>query len=154
MFGISLLKSFDPPIDAAEGRTIVGTQRLGKQLVLELDERDELFLVIHLMVAGRLRWRDQTGAKPPGKIGLAAFDFDHGTLMLTEAGKRKKASMRLVRGVDELVEHHDRGGVEPLEVDEVNYCPQCQTGGRVLADRSLSRILKDDWPRSIEDLED
>ena len=270
--GISLLQSFDPPISKVEGRTVVGTRRLGKRLVLEMDGADELFLVIHLMVAGRLRWRDQPGAKPPGKIGLAAFDFDHGTLMLTEASKRKRASLWLVKGGDALAEDHDRGGEEPLEVNEagfrdaltsrnrtlkralcdptvfsgignaysdeilfhaglspvqrtgnladgeiarlylatrdtlddwterhrqavgdgfpdkvtafhddmavhgkfgqpcpvcgvpiqrivyadneVNYCPQCQTGGRVLADRSLSRILKDDWPRSIEDLED
>ncbi len=270
--GISLLKSFDPPLSAAEGRVVVGTRRLGKRLVLEMDGPDDLYLVIHLMVAGRLRWRDQVGAKPPGKIGLAAFDFDHGTLVLTEASKRKRASLWLVRGKDTLAEQHDRGGVEPLEVDEaafreslttrnrtlkralcdptafsgignaysdeilfhaglspvqrtgnlsddeigrlfeatrttlvdwterhrqlvgdgfpdkvtafhdemavhgkhnepcpvcsvpvqrivyadneVNYCPKCQTNGRVLADRSLSRLLKDDWPRSIEDLED
>jgi len=270
--GISLLKSFDPPLSAAEGRVVVGTRRLGKRLVLEMDGPDDLYLVIHLMVAGRLRWRDQPGAKPPGKIGLAAFDFDHGTLVLTEASKRKRASLWLVQGVDVLAEQHDRGGVEPLEVDEaafryaltarnrtlkralcdptafsgignaysdeilfhaglspvqrtgnlgddeirrlfeatrttlvdwterhrqavgeafpekvtafhddmavhgkhkepcpvcavavqrivyaeneVNYCPKCQTDGRVLADRSLSRLLKDDWPRSIEDLED
>ena len=223
------------------------------------------------MVSGRLRWRDEAGAKPPGRIGLAAFDFDGGTLLLTEAGKRKKASLWLVRGHDALVEDHDRGGVEPLEIDlagfaealgarnrtlkralcdpttfsgignaysdeillaaglsplqrtadlddaqiarlyeatrttlidwtdrhrrsvgdgfpdkvtafhddmavhgkygqpcprcatpvqrivhadnEINYCPRCQTGGRILADRSLSRLLKDDFPRSIEDLE-
>ena len=270
--GISLLKSFDPPLSEAEGRTVVDTRRLGKRLVLEMDGPDDLFLVIHLMVAGRLRWRDQTGAKPPGKIGLAAFDFDHGTLLFTEASKRKKASLWLVQGADVLAEQHDRGGVEPLEVDkagfrdaltsrnrtlkralcdpttfsgignaysdeilfhaglspvqrtgnldddeisrlyqatqstltdwterhrravgdgfpdkvtafhddmavhgkfnqpcsvcsvpvqrivyadnEVNYCAGCQTGGKVLADRSLSRLLKDDWPRSIEDLED
>lgn len=272
IFGVSLLQTFDPPISAVEGRTVVGTRRLGKRLVLGLDGPHELFLVIHLMVAGRLRWRDQTGAKPPGKIGLAAFDFDHGTLILTEASKRKKASLWLVSGANALAEDHDRGGVEPLEADEagfraaltarnrtlkralcdptvfsgignaysdeilfhaglspvqrtdhldddeiarlyeatrdtlyewterhrravgagfpdkvtafhddmavhgkfgqpcpvcavpvqrivyadneVNYCPQCQTGGRVLADRSLSRLLKDDWPRNIEDLED
>ena len=270
--GISLLKSFDPPLSAAEGRNVVGTQRLGKRLVLEMEGPDDLFMVIHLMVAGRLRWRDETEAKPPGKIGLAAFDFDHGTLVLTEASKKKRASLWLVQGADALAEQHDRGGVEPLEVDEacfrdaltsrnrtlkrtlcdptafsgignaysdeilfhaglspvqrtgnldddeitrlyqatqttlvdwterhrqtvgdgfpdkvtafhddmavhgkynlpcpvcgvpvqrivyadneVNYCPKCQTEGRVLADRSLSRLLKDDWPRSIEDLED
>lgn len=270
--GISLLKSFNPPIGAAEGRTIVGSRRLGKRLVMEMDGPDDLFVVIHLMVAGRLRWRDQTRAKPPGKIGLAAFDFDHGTLLLTEASKRKRASLWLVQGADVLAEQHDRGGVEPLGVDEagfrdaltfrnrtlkralcdptafsgignaysdeilfhaglspvqrtgnldgdevarlhqatrttlvdwtdrhrqtvgdgfpdkvtafhddmavhgkynqpcpvcgvpvqrivyadneVNYCAGCQTGGKVLADRSLSRLLKDDWPRSIEDLED
>ena len=272
VFGISLLQTFDPPISAVEGRTVVGTRRLGKRLVLEMDGPDDLFIVIHLMVAGRLRWRDQPGTKPPGKIGLAAFDFDYGTLMLTEASKRKKASLWLVNGADTLAENHNRGGVEPLEIDEVgfrnalttrnrtlkralcdptvfsgignaysdeilfhaglspvqrtdhldddaiarlyqatrttladwterhrravgdgfpdkvtafhadmavhgkfdlpcpvcavpvqrivyadnevNYCPQCQTGGRLLADRSLSRLLKDDWPRSIEDLED
>ena len=272
VFGISLLQTFDPPISAVEGRTVVGTRRLGKRLVLEMDGPDDLFMVIHLMVAGRLRWRDQPGTKPPGKIGLAAFDFDYGTLMLTEASKRKKASLWLVNGADTLAENHNRGGVEPLEIDEVgfrnalttrnrtlkralcdptvfsgignaysdeilfhaglspvqrtdhldddaiarlyqatrttladwterhrravgngfpdkvtafhadmavhgkfdlpcpvcavpvqrivyadnevNYCPQCQTGGRLLADRSLSRLLKDDWPRSIEDLED
>lgn len=270
--GISLLKSFDPPIDAVEGRVVVGTRRLGKRLVMEMDGSDELYLVIHLMVAGRLRWREEPGAKPPGKIGLAAFDFDHGTLVLTEASKRKRASLWLVSGTDALVEQHDRGGTEPLEVDEagfrdaltarnrtlkralcdptafsgignaysdeilfhaglspvqrtgnlddgeitrlyqatqatliewtdrhrqtvgddfpdkvtafhedmavhgkynqpcpacgvpvqrivyadneVNYCAGCQTGGKVLADRSLSRLLKDDWTRSIEDLED
>ncbi|WP_420434527.1 Fpg/Nei family DNA glycosylase [Candidatus Poriferisocius sp.] len=272
VIGVSLLQTFDPPISAAEGRAVVGTRRLGKRLVLELDGPDELYLVVHLMVAGRLRWRDQPGAKPPGKIGLAAFDFEQGTLLLTEASKRKRASLWLVNGGDALAEGHDRGGVEPLETDEaafrdalntrnrtlkralcdptvfsgignaysdeilfhaglspvqrtghlsdteiarlyqatrstlldwtdrhrqavgagfpdkvtafhddmavhgkynqpclvcavpvqrivyveneVNYCPQCQTGGRVLADRSLSRLLKDDWPRSIEDLED
>ncbi len=272
VIGVSLLQTFDPPISAAEGRAVVGTRRLGKRLVLEMDGADDLFLVIHLMVAGRLRWRDQPGAKPPGKIGLAAFDFDNGTLLLTEASKRKKASLWLVNGAKTLADDHDRGGVEPLEVDEaafrdaltdrnrtlkralcdptafsgignaysdeilfhaglspvqrtgnldddeitrlfeatrstlvdwtdrhrqavgdgfpdkvtafhddmavhgkynqpcpvcaapvqrivyadneVNYCPQCQTGGRMLADRSLSRLLKDDWPRSIEDLED
>ena len=269
--GVSLLQTFDPPISAAEGRVVAGTQRLGKRLVLALDSPDELYLVIHLMVSGRLRWRDEAGAKPPGRIGLAAFDFDGGTLLLTEAGKRKKASLWLVSGRDALVENHDRGGAEPLEVDlagfraaltarnrtlkralcdpttfsgignaysdeillaaglsplqrtadlddgqiarlheatratlvdwterhrravgdgfpdkvtafhddmaahgkygqpcprcatpiqrivhadnEINYCPKCQTGGRILADRSLSRLLKDDFPRSIEDLE-
>ena len=272
VIGVSLLQTFDPPISAAEGRAVVGTRRLGKRLVLEMDGPDDLFMVVHLMVAGRLRWRDQPDAKPPGKIGLAAFDFDNGTLLLTEASKRKKASLWLVNGAETLADDHDRGGVEPLEVDEaafrnaltdrnrtlkralcdptafsgignaysdeilfhaglspvqrtgnldddeitrlfeatrstlvdwterhrravgdgfpdkvtafhddmavhgkfgqpcpvcavpvqrivyadneVNYCPQCQTGGRVLADRSLSRLLKDDWPRSIEDLED
>ena len=269
--GISLLQTFDPPIGAAEGRVVAGTQRLGKRLVLALDGPGDLYIVIHLMVSGRLRWRDHPEAKPPGRIGLAAFDFDHGTLLLIEAGKRKKASLWLVRGHDALLREHDRGGTEPLEVDlagfgaaltarnrtlkralcdpttfsgignaysdeilfaaglspmqrtadldsaqvaglyeatratltdwterhrrsvgdgfpekvtafhedmvvhgkykqpcpvcttpiqrivyadnEINYCPRCQTGGRILADRSLSRLLKDEWPRSIEDLE-
>ena len=130
--GVSLLKSFDPPISAVDGRAVVGTQRMGKRLVLEMDGADELFLVIHLMVAGRLRWRDQTGAKPPGKIGLAAFDFDHGTLVLTEASKRKKASLWLVRGADALAEQHDRGGVKPLEVDEAGFRAALTSRNRTL----------------------
>lgn len=265
--GLAVLKTYDPPISAAEGRVVVGTRRLGKRLILDLG--DELFLVIHLMVAGRLRWRD-LGAKH-GKIGLAAFDFPDGTLLLTEAAKKKRARIWLVQGEDALREDHDRGGLEPLEIDrdtfaerltetnrtlkraltspvifsgignaysdeillhaglspvkrtaqlkddeidrlfeatrttledwtermrlevgdgfpekvtafrddmivhgkfgvpcavcetpvqrivyasnEVNYCPLCQTGGKVLADRSLSRLLKDDWPRTVEELE-
>jgi formamidopyrimidine-DNA glycosylase len=266
--GISLLRTYDPPISAIEGRTVVGTRRLGKRLVFDLG--DELYLVIHLMIAGRLRWRDR-GAKG-GRAELAAFDFATGTLLLTEVAKKKRASMWLVQGTEALVAEHDRGGLEPLEIDreafgarltetnrtlkraltsptifsgignaysdeilvraglspvkrtaqltgpeidrlfeatrttlvtfterlrsevgegfpdkvtafrpdmaihgrygepcgvcgtevqriryaenEVNYCPRCQTGGRVLADRSLSRLLKDDWPRTIEELED
>ena len=266
--GISLLATYDPPISEAEAKTVLGTRRLGKRLVLELD--DDLFLVIHLMIAGRLRWRDP-GARPPKRDGLAAIGFEHGTLVLTEAAKKKRASMWLHRGIDAVLAEHDRGGAEPLEIDrdtfaseltarnrtlkraltdpsafsgignaysdeilraaglspvkrtgqldddeltrlydatqatlrewldrlrdevgegfpekvtafrpemvvhgkfgepcavcgtevqrivyaenEVNYCPSCQTGGKVLADRSLSRILKDDWPRTIEELE-
>lgn len=265
--GIALLQTFDPPISAVEGQVVRGTRRLGKRLVLEFD--DDLFLVIHLMVAGRLRWRDP-GAKM-GKIGLATFAFEHGTLLLTEAASKKRASMWIERGEDQMLANHDRGGLEPLEIsrevfgerlrsqnrtlkrmltmpavfsgigngysdeilveaglspvqrtgnlsdedvaklheatvsvlemwtdrfrdeigdgfpeqvtafrkdmhvhgkhgqpcgicgtevqrikyasNEVNYCPRCQTGGRVLADRSLSRLLKDDWPRTIEELE-
>jgi len=266
--GVSLLRTFAPPISAAEGRTVVGTRRLGKRLVLDLG--DELHLVIHLMVAGRLRWRER--GKKGGKIEQAAFDFPHGTLLLTEAAKKKRASLWLVQGTDALLAEHDRGGLEPLEIDratfgarltetnrtlkraltspaifsgignaysdeilvaaglspvkrtaqlneeeidrlfsatratlidwtdrlraevgegfpeqvtafradmaihgkfgkpcgicetevqriryaenEVNYCPRCQTGGRMLADRSLSRLLKDDWPKTIEELEE
>jgi len=265
--GLAVLKTYDPPISAAEGRVVVGTRRLGKRLILDLG--DELFLVIHLMVAGRLRWRD-LGAKH-GKIGLVAFDFPTGTLLLTEAAKKKRARIWLVHGEEALREEHDRGGLEPLEIDratfaerltetnrtlkraltspaifsgignaysdeillhaglspvkrtgqlkddeidrlyaavrttledwterlrvevgdgfpekvtafrddmivhgkfgepctvcdtpvqrivyasnEVNYCASCQTGGKVLADRSLSRLLKDDWPRTVEELE-
>lgn len=265
--GIALLQTFDPPISAVEGQSVRGTRRLGKRIVLEFD--DDLFLVIHLMVAGRLRWRDP-GTKL-GKIGLAAFEFEHGTLLLTEAASKKRASMWVVRGTDTLLADHDRGGLEPLEIDrkafgeqvtsqnrtlkriltmptifsgignaysdeilvhaglspvqrtgnlssdeidrlyestqktliqwtdrfrddvgdgfpeqvtafrkemvvhgkggepcsicgtevqrikyasnEVNYCPRCQTGGKILADRSLSRLLKDDWPKTIEELE-
>ncbi len=264
--GISLVKTYDPPLDAAHGTTVSGLRRLGKRIVMELD--DDLALVVHLMVAGRLRWRDP-GAKVPAKIGLAAFDFAPGTLILTEAGSKRRASLHLLRG-DEALAELDRGGLEVFDIDaaefaevlgrerhtlkrsltdprffsgiggayadeimhraklsplvltdrltdvdivglhtaarevltewtdrlrtkmgdefpkdvtafhdemavhgkhgqpcpvcgapvqrivyasnETNYCPGCQTGGKILADRALSRLLKDDWPRSLDEL--
>lgn len=263
-----LLRTFDPPLAAAYGKAVTGLRRVGKRLVFAMD--DELFLVLHLMIAGRLHWQ-APGAGPPRRIGLAAFDFEQGTLILTEAGSKRRASLHLVRGEAEL-SRHDPGGVEPLECDEAafraallrenhtlkrtltdprlfsgignaysdeilhrarlsplalssrlsdadierlfiatrqtledwltrlrtqvgagfpskvtafrpdmavhgkfgqacpvcgtkvqrivyaenetNYCPRCQTGGKVLADRSLSRLLKDDWPRNIEEWEE
>jgi formamidopyrimidine-DNA glycosylase len=262
-----LLRTVEPALAVAEAKTVTGLRRLGKRIVFELD--DDLFLILHLMIAGRLHWKD-TGAKIPGKIGLAAFDFSSGTLVLTEAGSKKRASLHLVQGEGQLCRHQP-GGLEILEADlpafratlerenhtlkraltdphlfsgignaysdeilhrarlspmtwtsrltddestrlfeatqatmrdwlarlrteagtgfpekvtafrdgmavhgrfgqpcpvcgtavqrivyaenETNYCPRCQTGGRVLADRSLSRLLKDDWPRSVEELE-
>ncbi|MFZ1863044.1 MAG: DNA-formamidopyrimidine glycosylase family protein [Polyangiales bacterium] len=262
-----VLRSVEPPIDAVEGKRVTDLRRLGKRLVLVLE--DDLFLVVHLMIAGRLRWK-QPAHKIPGRIGLAAFDFDGGTLLLTETSKKKRASLHVCRGQDALREH-DPGGLEPLDVDyvrfqnvlrarnhtvkraltdprilsgignaysdeilhrarmsplvwtqrlsdaqlqrlydatqevlnewvarlveqhgeefpekvtafrpemaahgkygrpcpvcgdpiqrivfadrETNYCATCQTGGKLLADRSLSRLLKGDWPRSLEDLE-
>src|SRR5262245_7425994 len=263
-----LLRSVEPPLKQAEGKRVLGLHRLGKRLVFELE--DELFLILHLMIAGRLHWKTR-GAKLPGKIGLAAFDFTSGTLTLTEAGTKKRASLHLVRGEAALA-RHEPGGLEVLDTDldsfrqallrenhtlkrsltdprlfsgignaysdeilhraklspltwterltdeevallfeavratrrdwldrlrveagdgfpervtafregmgvhgrfgqpcpvcgtavqrivyaenETNYCPRCQTNGKVLADRSLSRLLKDDWPRSIEELEE
>ncbi len=263
-----LLRSVEPPIDAVEGKQVIGLRRLGKRIVFELEE--QLFLVLHLMIAGRLHWKE-AGAKVPGKVGLAAFDFDAGTLTLTEAGTKKRASLHVVRGEQALAQH-DPGGLEVLEAmleqfhaalrrenhtlkraltdprlfsgignaysdeilhrarlsplaltrrlsyraierlfeatratlldwterlrrdardgflekvtafregmavhgrfgqpcpacgtsvqrivyaeNETNYCPRCQTGGKLLADRSLSRLLRDDWPRSIEELEE
>ena len=262
-----LLRTFDPPIDAAFGKTVRGLRRLGKRIVFELDE--DLFLVLHLMIAGRLHWKEPA-AKLPGKIGAAAFDFPGGTLTLTEASPKKRASLHLVRGEAALAAHQP-GGLEPLDADlaafraaltkenhtlkraltdphlfsgignaysdeilhrarlspltwtsrlddaeigrlfeatqtvlrewlarlkaeagdgfpekvtafrkemavhgkfgkpcpacettvqriryadnETNYCPRCQTGGKLLADRSLSRLLKGDWPATIEELE-
>jgi formamidopyrimidine-DNA glycosylase len=267
--GVSLLRSVDPPVTAVEGRPVQGVRRLGKRLVLAFP--DELFVVLHLMVAGRLQWR-KPAAPVPAKVGLAAFRFGHGTLTLTEAGTRKRASLWVVRGEDALLAEHDRGGIEPLTMtfeeftarltasnrtlkraltdptafsgignaysdellwaaglsptrrtgqldadelhrlhraivdtlgtwtdrlrleagdgfpekvtafrpdmavhgrygqpcprcghavqrisyaeNEVNYCATCQTGGKMLADRSLSRLLKGDWPRTIEGWED
>ena len=263
-----VLRSVDPPTEAVTGRRVTGLRRLGKRLVWELE--DEHFVVLHLMIAGRLRWAAR-GARPPGRIGLAAFDFPAGSVLLTEAGTRRRASIHLVRGRREL-ESFSRGGLEPLEIgveafaerlmleshtlkraltdprlfsgignaysdeilhrarlsplqltrrlssdeiarlhratvavltewtdrlrretaggflekvtafregmavhgryrqscpdcgspvqriryadNETNYCPTCQTGGRLLADRALSRLLKEDWPRSLEELEE
>jgi len=261
-----LLRSVDPPINAAYGKLVVGVRRIGKRIALELE--DDLFLVIHLMIAGRLRWVP-AGAKVPGKLGLAAFDFPNGTLILTEAGSKRRASLWLVRGEASL-EQFQRGGLEVLDAsiaqfteqlikenhtlkrsltdprlfsgignaysdeilhraklspvkhtrrlseeeiarlfdatratliewterlrresagdfpgkvtafrdemavhgkfgkpcpvcgtpvqriryadNETNYCPRCQTEGKLLADRALSRLLKQDWPRSIDEL--
>ena len=108
-----LLRTVQPPIAEADGRTVHSLRRLGKRLVFGLD--DGLFLVLHLMVSGRLKWR-KAGQKLTGKIDLAAFDFESGTLLLTEAASKKRASLRLVRGEDALADQ-DPGGVEPLEVD-------------------------------------
>ncbi len=260
-----LLRSVDPPLQVFRGRRVEGYERLGKRLVLDFG--DEFFLVLHLMIAGRLRWR-KAGAGLPGKVGLAAFDFAHGSLVLTEAGTQKRASLYAVRGREGLAEH-DRGGLDVLEIEldafrerlvsanhtlkralcdprlfsgignaysdeilhrarlsplqwtsrldpqeierlyvsirevllewaerlraelgdefpdkvtafrpemavhgkfkepcpvcsspvqrivyaknETNYCARCQTNGKVLADRALSRLLKDDWPRALDD---
>jgi formamidopyrimidine-DNA glycosylase len=262
-----VLRSVDPPVREVEGRVLSRVDRLGKRIVLELE--GDLFAVIHLMIAGRLRRRDP-GAAVPKKRGLAAFDFPRHTFLLTEEGSRKRASLHLVRGRSGLAAH-DRGGLEPLTADaaafaaaltrerhtlkrsltdptlisgiggayadeimhrarlspvartdrltaddlarlhvatrevlaewvdrlraevgdgfpekvtafhpemavhgryrqpcpvcgapvqrivhaddEDNYCPRCQTGGRILADRALSRLLKDARPTTLEDLE-
>jgi formamidopyrimidine-DNA glycosylase len=262
-----LLRSTHPTVDDLLQRTVEELRRLGKRIVWRLD--GDLFVVIHLMIAGRFRWQPR-GAAIPGKVGLAAFDFDNGTLMLTEAGSKRQASLYFVRG-ESGVSEHDPGGLEPLlasqeefasvlrrenhtikraltdprllsgignaysdeilhaarmspmkqtlqitdaelerlwaatvdtlehwrrklidetgdrfpekvtafregmavhgrygkpcpacgspvqriryAANEANYCPSCQTGGKLLADRSLSRLLKGDWPRSLEELE-
>src|SRR5688572_30100555 len=90
-----LLRSVDPPLETAVGRTVTGVRRIGKRIVWELD--GELFLVFHLMIAGRFKWRDR-GAAVPKKVGLAAFDFAHGTLLLTEVATQKRASLHVVQG--------------------------------------------------------
>ncbi|TMA81690.1 MAG: formamidopyrimidine-DNA glycosylase [Deltaproteobacteria bacterium] len=262
-----LLRTVEPPLDRALGRTVVAVRRLGKRVVIALE--GELFLVFHLMIAGRLRWRPR-GAPIPRKVGLAAFEFSSGTLLVTEASSRKRASLHVVAGEDGL-RALDPGGIEVLASDlaafraallaenhtlkralsdprlfsgignaysdeilhrarlspialttqldeaeiarlydatqvtlrdwldrlraetgtgfpehvtafretmavhgryrkpcpdcgapvqriayaenETNYCARCQTGGRLLADRALSRLLKQDWPRTLEELE-
>ena len=90
-----LVRSFDPPIDQANGKTVLALRRLGKRVVWDLE--GDLFLVIHLMIAGRFKWPER-GAKIPGKVGLAAFDFENGSLVMTEAGSKRRASLYLVRG--------------------------------------------------------
>ena len=112
LFSPFVLRSVDPPLQEVEGKKISGLRRIGKQIVWELE--DEYFIVFHLMIAGRFHWK-KPGAKPPGKIGLAAFDFSNGTLLLTEASTRKRASMYCVRGHSNL-KQFDRGGIEVIDV--------------------------------------
>lgn len=262
-----LVRSVDPPPAAAAGRVVSRVGLLGKRLVITFEP--DLHFVIHLMIAGRLRWKGP-GAPIPGRIGLAAFDFPEGTLILTEAGTRRRAALYVVPG-DAGLARHDPGGLDVLSADaasfraalrreshtlkraltdpgilagignaysdeilhaaklspfaltssvsdadldrlhhaaqdtlrtwierlrrdtgdhfpervsafrdgmavhgryrkpcpvcgapvqrvryaenEVNYCATCQAGGRVFADRALSRLLKDDWPRSLDEWE-
>ncbi|CAN5830152.1 Fpg/Nei family DNA glycosylase [soil metagenome] len=265
---VALLRTWDPPLEAAAGKVVLGLRRLGKRIVLALE--DDLFLALHLMVAGRLKW----GPVPwsvPRKGGLAAFDFSTGSLLLVEAGTKRRARLHLLLGAEALAAL-DSGGIEvrdsdlaafrsallrerhtlkraltdprlfsgiggafadeilhrarlsPLQINdnlpdeeverlwlaaretleewiavriaetgtgfpekvtafhprmavhgrygkpcpvcgapvqrivyadrETNYCPACQTGGRILADRALSRLLRDDWPRTLEELEE
>ncbi len=264
---IFLLRTVEPSLNDLQGKRLVGVSRLGKRIVLEFEQ--QLFAVIHLMIAGRLRLKKVNAPLPKGN-GLIAFDFPSGSLIFTEAGKKRRASLHLVRGYDEL-QQFDRGGmevlaatesefaerlcrdnhtlkraltdprifsgignaysdeilhraqlspfkqtrsisaaetsalfsatVETLELwtkvvreevgdgfpdkvtafkdgmavhgrykqpcpvcsapvqrivyaqNEANYCAKCQTGGKVLADRALSRLLKDNWPKTIEELE-
>src|SRR5512145_3438638 len=108
-----VLRSFDPPINEAEEKKVLALRRLGKRIVFALE--DELFLIVHLMIAGRLHWKPR-GAKIARKYGQAAFDFANGTLLLTEAGTKKRASIYLVRGEAALREH-DPGGLEVLDAN-------------------------------------
>ena len=262
-----VLRTVEPPMSALDECRITDLRRIGKRIVIGV--AGELFLVIHLMIAGRLRWRPP-GKKLPGKLALAALDFEHGTLFLSEAGSKRRASMHLVQGEESLAAF-DRGGLEvtdasaedfaarlrsenhtlkraltdprlfsgignaysdeilhrarlsPLTLtsrlpdddahrlhaatvetlrewtarlrvevgegfpetvtafregmavhgrfgqpcpvcgapvqriryadNETNYCARCQTGGRLLADRAMSRLLRQDWPRSIDEVE-
>ncbi len=263
-----LLRTVSPAVQDVEGRRVDALRRIGKRIVFALE--GDLFAVIHLMIAGRLHWKER-GTKIPGKVGLAAFDFPAGTLVLTEAGTKRRASLHLLKGEAALKEQ-DPGGLEVMDAapgafrdallrenrtlkraltdprlfsgvgnaysdeilhraklsplrrthdldaaeasrlksatqavlrewterlrkecvdgwpekvtafrdgmavhgryrrpcpvcgspvqrivyaeNECNYCATCQTGGKLLADRSLSRLLKDDWPRTIEELEE
>ncbi len=108
-----VLRTVDPPVTALAGRVVRGTRRLGKRIVLELD--GDYYAVLHLMIAGRLRWKP-AGTPLPRRTGLAAFDFPNGTLLLTEAGRRQRAALHIVHGESDLAAH-DPGGLEPLDAD-------------------------------------
>src|SRR5262249_45183848 len=112
-----LLRSVDPSPEEISGRRVIGLRRLGKRIVIALDP--DLFVVLHLMIAGRLHWKPP-GAKPPGKVGLAALDFTTGTLILTEASSKRRASLHLVRGEAELAEHNP-GGLEVLNASLAQF---------------------------------
>ena len=132
--GPSLLRSVDPPLSAAEGWPVLGMRRLGKRIVFVLE--GELFLIFHLMIAGRFHWRDR-GARPSRKTGLASLDFATGTLILTEASTQKRATLHLVRGEAALAEH-DPGGLEVLEATPDAFRARLRS-----ENRTLKRALTD-----------
>jgi formamidopyrimidine-DNA glycosylase len=129
-----VLRSVDPGPSAWDGRPVIGVTRMGKQIVLEGE--DELYLVIHLMIAGRLRWLDP-GKKPPRRLSLATLSFADGVLVLTEAGTKRRASIHVVRGRDKL-DAFDRGGLEPLEADFESFAARLK-----LENHTLKRTLTD-----------
>ena len=129
-----VLRSVDPPLDAVEGRSVVDVRRLGKRIVFALD--GDLFVVIHLMIAGRLRWLAR-GAKPPGRITLALFEFDEGILALTEAGTKRRASLHVVRGAEALAAH-DAGGAEVADLSAASFAARLR-----VANHTLKRALTD-----------
>ena len=129
-----VLRSINPEPSAWDGRRVIGVERIGKQIVLEGD--DELFLVIHLMIAGRLRWLEP-GKKPPRRLSLATLGFTHGLLVLTEAGTKRRASIHIVRG-REALSTFDRGGLEPLEIDFESFATRLK-----FENHTLKRALTD-----------
>lgn len=130
----SLLKSFDPPVSAVHGKDVRELRRLGKRIVLGLD--DDLFLVVHLMISGRFQWR-APGSPVPRKRGHAAFDFAGGTLLLTEAATHKRASLHVVRGEGALAEFNP-GGIDPLEATAEAFARAVRR-----ENRTLKRALTD-----------
>ena len=123
-----LVRTFDPPISEAAGKQVLGLRRLGKRIVFELE--GGLFLVVHLMIAGRFRWKPP-GTKPPGKVGLAAFEFPTGVLILTEAGTKRRASIYLVKG-EESLRQFDRGGLEVLDADGASFAARLRSESHTL----------------------
>jgi formamidopyrimidine-DNA glycosylase len=130
-----LLRTVDPPPASVAGRRVANVHRLGKRIVIDCG--DDLFLVLHLMIAGRLWWHGAGKAIPGGGRGLAAFDFDTGTLILTEAGSRKRASLHIVRGAAALAAH-DPGGLEVLACDEASFAARLRT-----ENHTIKRALTD-----------
>src|SRR3954467_7476479 len=124
----SLLRTVDPPLSAAEGRHVVGLRRIGKRIVWEME--GQLFLVFHLMIAGRFKWRP-SDTKPPAKVGLATFDFPTGTLLLTEASPKKRASLHVVAGETALATH-DPGGLDVLAADLTTFKTRLQSESHTL----------------------
>jgi formamidopyrimidine-DNA glycosylase len=129
-----VVRTFEPALTDVEGHVLRGVERLGKRLVLEFEP--DLFVAIHLMIAGRLRWRDR-GAQVPRSNGLLAFDFATGTLLFTEASKQKRASLHVVRGRAALAQF-DRGGVEPLSASAAAF-----RAALLRENRTLKRALTD-----------
>lgn len=129
-----VVRSVDPPVGSVEGKRLVGLRRIGKRIVFGLE--DDLFVVLHLMIAGRLRWR-KAGAALPKRRGLAAFDFPDGTLLFTEEGTQKRAAMWVVRGEGSLAAH-DPGGLEPLNADLETFRASITRGNH-----TLKRVLTD-----------
>ncbi len=123
-----LLRSVAPPIEAIEGRRVAGVRRIGKRVAIAFD--GGLFLVVHLMIAGRLRWHP-AGGKPPGKIALAAFEFDTGTLVLTEAGTKRRASLHVVESEAALAAL-DPGGLEVLDADLAAFAQRLRADNHTL----------------------
>src|SRR5437899_4435059 len=130
----SLLRTVDPPLSAAVGRTVVGLRRLGKRIVWKM--QGEIFLVFHLMIAGRFKWRP-AGTRPPAKVGLGSFDFPTGTLLLTEASPRKRASLHVVGGEAGLAAH-DPGGLDVLASGLTAFRTRLESEAH-----TLKRILTD-----------
>src|SRR5215210_575287 len=123
-----LVRTFDPPISEAAGKRVLALRRMGKRIVFALE--GDLFMVVHLMIAGRFRWKPP-GTKPPGKVGLATFEFPSGVLILTEAGTKRRASIYLVRGEDAL-RQFDRGGLEVLDADAASFAARLRSESHTL----------------------
>ena len=123
-----VIRSIEPPPSELQGRRITGLRRMGKRIVFAFEA--DVFMVVHLMIAGRFRWRDR-GAAIPGKVGLAAFDFPTGTLLFTEQGSKRQASIHLARGSAGLLEF-ERGGLEVLEADLPSFAARLTHGNHTL----------------------